>query len=114
MPTAWLHERVGVIEAIYPKDQNNQAAVLTGAIDMSKWSEIYAFLITGNVDNTFDLSLTQAATSGGSYSAISGKAITRLPAHATNNDSKICGIALKSEEMGAGKSFVKASLTVGN
>lgn len=110
----WLHERAGVVATIDAKDQNNQSGVLSDAIDMSKWSEIMAILNCGDVDNTFDLKLTEAATSGGSYSDITGKAITQLAAHATNNDGKLCIISLKAEEMSAGKQFVKASLTVGN
>lgn len=110
----WLHERVGVVGTIDAKDQNNQSGVLSDAIDMSKWSEIMAILNCGDVDNTFDLKLTEASTSGGSYSDISGKAITQLAAHASNNDGKVCIISLKGEELSAGKQFVKANLTVGN
>ncbi len=110
----WLHEQAGVVGTIDPKDQNNQADVLSDAIDMSKFSEIMVVLMCGNVDDVFDLKLTQAATAGGSYSDITGKAITQLAAHATNNDGKVCIISLKAEEMSAGKQFVKACLTVGN
>ena len=61
----WGHEEWGVVATIDPKDQNNQSGVLSDAIDMSKWSEIMAILNCGNVDNTFDLKLTEAATSVG-------------------------------------------------
>jgi len=110
----WGHEEWGVVGTIDAKDQNNQSGVLSDAIDMSKWSELMCILNCGNVDNAIDLKLTEASTSGGAYSDIAGKAITQLAAHATNNDGKVCIISLKAEELGAGKQFVKASLTVGN
>ncbi len=109
-----LFETVAVVGTIDAKDQNNQAGVLSDAIDMSKWSEILVILNCGNVDNAIDLKLTEASTSGGSYSDISGKAITQLAAHATNNDGAICLIALNGAELTAGNRYVKASLTVGN
>jgi hypothetical protein len=110
----WLHEQIGVVATIDAKDQNNQSGVLSDAIDMSKFRQILAILNCGNVDNAFDMKLQASATAGGSYADITGKAITQLAAHATNNDGKIVAIALKQEEMPAGKQFVKVSLTVGN
>lgn len=109
-----LHELASVVATIDPKDQNNQSAVLSDAIDMSKWSEILAILVCGNVDSTIDLKLTESDASAGSYSDIAGKAITQLAAHASNNDGKICLISLSGAELSDDKRYVKASLTVGN
>src|SRR5262249_27242991 len=77
--------------------------------DMSKFSEIEAVLITGDMAaETIDFKLQDYATSGGTYADVPGKAITQLAAHATNNDNKQAVINLKSSEMNAGAQFVKA------
>ena len=109
----WLHERAAVVGTIDPKAGNNET-LLSDAVDMSKFSEIMVVVQQGDVDNTLAAKLTEAATSGGSYSDISGKAITSTSAHATNNDGKVYVIGLRSEELTAGKQFVKLSVTLGN
>ena len=109
----WLHEVAGVVGTVDPANKNNSTS-LTDAIDMSKFSEVMFVVLTGDMDNTLDFKVQEAATSGGSYSDLSGKAVTQLPAHASNNDNKQLIVSVKSEELSAGKQFVKGSLTIGN
>ena len=109
----WLHEVAGVVGTVDPANKNNSTS-LTDAIDMSKFSEVMFVVLTGDMDNTLDFKVQEAATSGGSYSDLSGKAVTQLAAHASNNDNKQLIVSVKSEELSAGKQFVKGSLTIGN
>jgi hypothetical protein len=55
--------------------------------------------------------LTESATSGGTYTQISGKSITQLT-EASTDDNKQAVINLKAEEMGSGMRYVKVSLRV--
>jgi hypothetical protein len=65
----------------------------------------------GVIDQTVDFKLQQSATSGGSYSDITGKAITQF---AGTDDGKSAVINLKAEDLDKDKPFVKASVTVAN
>jgi hypothetical protein len=104
---AFLHERVNLAGIVNPATMNS-TPVLTGAIDMSKWSEVMAVLCLGDMAaETIDFKAQDCATSGGSYADITGKAMTQLAASATNNDNKQAIITVKSEELNAGAQFVK-------
>ena len=106
-------ERAAIIATVDPQTVANSEQ-LSDAVDMLKWGEILAILLTGNMAaETIDFELQASATSGGTYAAITGKQATQLAAHATNNDNVQLAINLKAEEMPTGKRYVKARAITG-
>lgn len=103
-------ERVAVCATVDPVNGNN-AATSSDAVDMSKFHSAMFILTMGVIDATVDFKLQESATSGGSYTDITGKAITQF---AATDDGKQAVINLRSDELGAGKRYVKAVVTVGN
>lgn len=109
----WLHEGAAIIATVDPQTVANSEQ-LSDEIDMSKWEQIMAVLLLGNMaSETIDFGLQSASSSGGSYSNLSGKQATQLAAHASNNDGKQLVISLKSEELGQGNRYVKARAITG-
>ncbi len=106
-------ERAAVVGTVDSQTVANTAK-LTDAIDMSKFGEVMGVLLLGDMaSETIDFEAQEAATSGGSYSTISGKAASQLAAHASNNDNKQIVINVKAEELSAGKQFVKFRAVTG-
>jgi hypothetical protein len=110
MSRALPSERVAVVGVIQPINGNN-ATTLTAAIDMQPWGSLLAILQVGVIDQVVDFKLQECATSGGSYTDISGKSITQA---AATDDGKTYLINLQAEELASGSRYVKASVTVGN
>lgn len=106
-------ERVAVIATVDPQTVANSEK-LTDAVDMSKWEEVLFILLLGDMaSETIDFKLQESATSGGSYTDISGKAATQLSAHASNNDNKQIVINLKASELSSGMRYVKGRAITG-
>ena len=104
-------ERAAVVATIDPANHNNSTQT-SDAVDMSLFHEAMFILIAGTNDSTIDFKLQESDSAGGSYSDISGKSITQETGG--DEDNKQWIINLKSEELSAGKQFVKASVTLGN
>ena len=106
-------ERVAVVGTVDPQTVANTEK-LTDAVDMSKFEEAMFILLLGDMAaETIDFKLMESDASGGTYTDISGKAITQLAAHATNNDNEQYIINLKASELGAGKRYVKGRVITG-
>ena len=105
---AWLHEDLGICATVDPIDAN-AASSNSDAIDMSKFSEVMFIIALGvlNDSATCTVTIKEAATSGGSYTAISGKS----QAIVGTDDAKQFIISVKSEELGAGKRYVRSEMT---
>lgn len=110
MPTQ-PSERAAVVSVIDPANLNN-ATTVGDAVDMSKFHEAMFILAIGANDSTVDFKLTECATSGGSYTDISGKAITQETGGDDDNLQWV--INLKASELSAGMRYVKPSVTIGN
>ena len=112
--TSKAHERWAIVGTIDP-DVTTASTVLSDAIDMSKYTEIWALVLAGTLgaSATVDAKLTQATTSGGTYKDVTGKAITQL-VKATDDD-KQATIQCRGEDLDMDNSYryVKLSLTVG-
>ena len=105
-------ERAAVCATIDPFNGNN-AATSSDAIDLSKFHEAMFVLLSGAIDSTVDFKLQESANSdGSSASDITGKAITQETGG--DDDNKQWVICVKSEELSAGKRYVKAVATIGN
>jgi hypothetical protein len=105
-----LTQALAVVGHLDPVSQG-AGNVLSEAVDMSKYHRLLAVIQVGAVGagpGTVDAKLRDSATSGGSYSDISGKAITQISA-----SNKIATIELRPDEMNSGAQFCKLSLTVG-
>lgn len=84
-----IWEKLPVIEVIQPQAITAGATgVLTGAIDMTKYSRVMAVLLSGTLgaSGTLDFKAVASATSGGTYAAITGKAITQMVKATNDND----------------------------
>ena len=112
MTTALGSEQWAVIGVVDP-DANGAAEYLTAAIDMSMWSRIVAVVQTGTLGTsaTVDLKLTDSDATGGTYTDISGKAITQLVKASNDDDQAV--INLRFDELNTDARFVKAAVTVG-
>ncbi len=104
-------ERAAVVSVIDPANLNN-ATTVGDAVDMSRFHEAIFILAMGAVDAAIDFKLTESATSGGTYTDITGKAITQETGGDDDNLQWI--INLKAEELSAGMRYVKPSVTIGN
>lgn len=111
--TIW--EKLPVVEVIQPQSITAGATgVLTGAIDMQKYSRVTAILLSGTLgaSGTLDLSATASATSGGTYAALSGKAITQMVK--ASNDSDVAIIEVDAGDVAAvSKRYVKFHAVAG-
>lgn len=112
MINALPSEQQAVVGIIDP-DVYTANTYLTAAIDMAKFESIQAIVMAGTLGTsaTVDAKLTASATSSGSYSDITGKAITQLTEAGTDSDKQAI-INLRAEELTEGLRYVKLSLTV--
>src|SRR4051812_26944337 len=96
--STWLHERAVVVGTIDPQTVSN-SELFTDVIDMSKWHEVMAIALLGNMANeTVTFTGYTCTSSGSSASAISGKSVA-LTASASANDNAQEIISVKSEEV---------------
>jgi hypothetical protein len=99
---------VGIIDP----DANAAGTLLTGAIDMSKWGRVAFIVMAGDfgTNGTLDFSVTQATTSGGSYSALSpAKAITQLTDAGTDSNKQVI-LEVRPEHLTEGYRYIKGNL----
>lgn len=105
-------ERVAVVSVIDPADR--ASGTTTGdAIDMSVHDQVMFIIMVGNIvkGDTIDFKVTECATSGGTYTPISGKAITQLTQAGTDHNKQAI-INVKASELGTGMRYLKGRLYV--
>lgn len=89
---------------------------LTGAVDLSKFRQVYFIVDSGTLgaSGTLDFQVKGATTSGGSYTAITGTAITQLVVASNNNQYAIvCVRTDQVNALGLGYTYIKGSLLPG-
>ncbi len=108
-----LPSETGAVVAVIDPDIMTQTAFLSGAVDMSKYDRIMGVVMVGTMvsTSTVNAELQEATTSGGSYSAITGKAITQLTEAGGDSDKQAI-LNLRSDEMTVGHRFVKLWIDV--
>ena len=113
MTTALGSEQWAVVGVVNP-DALGAGAHDTDEIDMSLWSRIVAVVNGGALGSsaTLDFKLQDATSSGGSFSDISGKAITQLT-QAGSDDDKQALVNLRFDELQESGRYVKGVLTIG-
>jgi hypothetical protein len=94
-----------LVATIDPIDANN-ADASTDVVDMSKYDALVAVVMLGVIasSGTFDFQLEASDASAGSYTLITGKAITQLDA---NDDAKQAIVELDASELSATQRYVK-------
>jgi len=87
--------------------------VLSEAIDMTKFSKLQAVIMSGTLgtSGTLDAKFVESDTSGGTYTAITGRAITQLVK--ASGDGKVVLLELTQAHIGSGKRYVKLNLVAG-
>ena len=107
MINQWMHEEWALVATIDPIDANN-ADTSSDEVDMSKFHQVGVWILLGvlNDSATNTVTVEESATSGGSFTTISGKsqAITGTA------DGFQYFIGVKSEEMGAGMRYLRATM----
>lgn len=101
---------ISVVSTIDPVNGNN-AATLGDAADSRLFRFLMYVFTVGVIDETVTVKLQQSATSGGSYSDITGKTATVMAATADGTQKVIF---VKTSELDADKPFVKPVITVAN
>lgn len=110
-----VNDKLAVVDVIDPQAITAGATgVLTDAIDMKNYSRLIAVVMSGTLgtSGTFDAKFSGCATSGGTYVAITGKAITQMVK--ASNDNDIAVIELDRELVAKeGYRYVKLHLVAG-
>lgn len=105
-------ERVAVVSVIDPADR--ASGTTTGdAIDMSVHDEVMFIVMVGNIvkGDTIDFKVTESATSNGTFTPISGKAITQLTQAGTDHNKQAI-INVRASDLTAGYRYLKGRLYV--
>tara|TARA_R110000824_G_scaffold3817_1_gene18212 strand:+ start:977 stop:1423 length:447 start_codon:yes stop_codon:yes gene_type:complete len=105
-------ERAAVVAAIDPAN-NGAGATNTDEVDHSKFGSTQWTLMTGTMasTSTLDFKLQSASSSGGSFSDITGKAITQLTEAGSDDDKQVV-INLRADELTAGDRYVRGVMTI--
>lgn len=103
-------ERLAVVGVISPASYST-GETLTAAIDMSKFHRIVVIVQTGVLGSsaTLDVKATNSATSGGSYTDITGRALTQIVKASGDNKQAV----LEVQANQCTHRYVKISATVG-
>lgn len=115
-PNALASEQMAVVGVIDP-DAYTNSTYTTDYIDMSKWEEIMAVVMVGDMvtNSTVNFKVTEYTnTSAGGAQDISGKAITQLT-EAGSDSNKQAIINLRREDLSIddGYRYVKLQMIVG-
>lgn len=110
-PNSTFSDRVAIVGVVDPDAYTASGSYdkLTDAIDMSLWGRVAFIVAAGTIDSTgtVDFKITESATSGGTYTDLSGKAITQL---AATDDDKQQVVEVSTDELGSGMRYLKGAL----
>ena len=113
-----LTQGLTVLAKLDPQSMNAGTDTSMTNIDLSKVRRLLLLLQTGSLGaaGTVDAKLRASKTSGGTYTDITGAAITQLTVGGSGG-SKVCTIEVRDDQLetvvGAGYKFVQVSITVG-
>ena len=108
-----LSECLAIVGTVDP-DAYATGTQLTDAIDMSVHRQVMFIVEAGTLGSsaTIDFYVMECATSGGTYTRLSGKNITQLTQAGTDSDKQAI-VNVRAEELTAGYRYLKGSLRVG-
>jgi len=110
-----FNDSVAVVSVIQPQVITAGATgVLTAAIDMKDMTEVVFVAQSGTLgtSGTLDVSAVASDTSGGTYTALTGKAATQL-VKATDDNKLVVIHVTEADVAAAGKRFVKFKIAAG-
>lgn len=101
-----MHEEWAIVATVDPVDANN-ADSDSDEVDMSKFHEVMVIIMLGvlNDSATNTVTIKDSPTSGGSFTAISGKS----QAITGTDDAKQFVISVRADEMNAGARYLKVT-----
>lgn len=106
-----FNERAAVVGVIDPDAYTASGSYdkTTTAIDMSKWGRVAFIVMAGDIEDTgtVDFRITESDASDGSYTAVTGKAITQLT---TGDDDKQIIAEVSVNELSQSNRFIKGEL----
>lgn len=107
-------EKLAILGRIDPQTVAN-TEVFTDVVDLSQAHQVIAIAQLGNMAaETVDFKCYTCDSDGNNAAALTGKAITQLAAHATNNDNVQVSITVRSDDLIAtSKRYVKFGLVTG-
>ena len=108
-----LSEYLAVVATVDP-DAYATGTQLTDAIDMEDHEQVMFIVQLGTMASsaTIDFYVMECATSGGTYTRLSGKSITQLTEAGTDSDKQAI-VNVKASELGTGMRYLKGSLRIG-
>ena len=110
-----VSDKLAVVGVIQPQAiAFGATGVLTGAIDMKDWERIICVAQSGTLGSsgTLDVKAVASATSGGTYTAISGKANTQLVK--ATDDNKVVVLEVTQDDLAkVDKRYVKINMVAG-
>lgn len=116
MYTQLLSEALAVAaDGIHSASQSTSEK-LTGPIDLSKFRQVLFVIDSGTLgaSGTLDFQVKGSSTAAGTYTAISGTAITQLVKATDDNKYAVVMVtAEKVQALGLGHAFIKGSLVPG-
>ena len=106
-------EMAAVVGVIDP-DAYAAATYLTAAVDMSDFDQLLGIISVGDMGSnaTLDAKFVQATTAGGTYSNVTGGAITQLTQGSPDDSNQQVLINLKGSDLSDGYRYVKLSVTI--
>lgn len=106
-----MSERLAVVSVIDP-DNRASSTTLGDAIDMAYHEQVMFIVMWGvtQATRTIDFVVSECATSGGTYTQLSGKSITQV---AGTSDNGQAIVNVRREELSTGYRYLKGSLRVG-
>lgn len=108
-----LSEAIAIVAGIDP-DAYTTGTQLTDVIDMSVHNQVMFIVEAGTLGSsaTLNFYVMECATSGGTYTRLSGKNITALTQAGTDSD-KYAIVNVKASELTEGYRYLKGSLRIG-
>jgi hypothetical protein len=107
-----LSEELAIVACIDP-DNRASSTTLSDAIDMSVHDRVMFIVAVGAMQlsaRTYDFKVVECATSGGTYTPISGKSITQLTGADAN---KQVIVNVQASDLSDGYRYIKGRLYVG-
>lgn len=103
-----------VIVATVDPDAYGTGTQLSDAIDMSVHNQVAFIVEAGALGSsaTLDFYVMECATSGGTYTRLSGKNITQLTQAGTDSDKQAI-VNVRADELTSGYRYLKGSLRIG-
>jgi|GEM_PF-1728720 len=114
MYTELLSQAIGIPAAGISPASQAAGTYTTSAVDLGDWPQVEFRLDVGAISTggTVDFQIVGSATSGSSYTPITGTAITRLTEAGgdSNKTVTVCVTAEKINSLGMGYRFIKGQL----